>query len=95
MLEIGVMGHTPADRKRRYRERRQARAEAAAAARVQMRAGTSALVRRLRCEAGGPVALDRVSTGPALPERAYRFAWQEALEAWRDARPAPPGGRDA
>lgn len=93
MREVGVMGHTPADRQRRYRGRRQARAEAVGAARVQMRAGASALVRRLHCEAGGPAALDRVTHG-ASPERAYRFAWKEALEAWRDARPAPSGSRD-
>ena len=87
------MGHTPADRQRRYRERQQARAEAGAAARVQTRAGPSALVRRLHCEAGGPAAVDRVTHG-ASPEWAYRFAWKEALEAWRDACPARSGGRD-
>jgi len=88
------MGNTPAVRKRRDHERQQARAEAVAADRVRTRAGTSALVRRLHCEAGGPAALDRVTNGPALPEWAYRFAWREALEAWRDARSALSGRRN-
>ena len=87
------MASTPADRQRRDSERRQAAAEAVRADRVPVRAGTSALVRRLHCEAGGPAALDRITNGPALPERAYRYAWREALEAWRDARPALSGSR--
>lgn len=92
--EVGLMGNTPVDRQRRYPGRRHARAEAVAATRAQKRAGPSAPVRRLRCEAGGPAAMDRVAHGPASPERAYRFVWQEALEAWRDAHPALSLGRE-
>lgn len=87
------MGNTPVDRQRRDRERPRSRADVVAAAHVQVRTGLSVPARRLQCEAGGPAARDRVAGGPALPERAYRFAWQEALEAWRESRPALAEGR--